>query len=291
LVTTRDRPDELLLSLERLGEQTYQNVEVLVVDDGSKIRNDRLEELFPDLGYTYSAHSRGHIKVRNELMTLASGKYFVHLDDDANWVRPDALALAIETMEATPNAGALAFQVHEGLESPIATAPERCLEEVRSFVGCGHIIRRSAFEAFGPLKEAFGFYCEEIDFCLKLWDAGYSTIRDRGLVVHHRVNWQLRDTITRTNEAGFQGHLAKDRRVRLATRNELWWITERVPAVLMPVWLLNKIVKLMLFHAKRGFLGAVGKGVGDWLRMLPSLLRQRRPVRLRTFRRWVRLPA
>ncbi len=291
LIATRDRPQELRVTLASLAEQTWSDLEVLVLDDGSTTHDPKtLESEFPSVKILSRPESRGYIHARNELMREASGDYFVHLDDDANWIRSDALERAIALLEADPEIGAFAFHVHESLQPPDGPGAAG-VEPVRSFTGCGHIIRRSAFERFGPLRTEFEFYCEEIDFCLELWRAGLRVVTDHSLVVHHRVDWQLRDRIRESNEGDFDGHLAKDRRVRIGTRNELWWITERAPLILLPILTVNKIVKLAFFHNRRGFLGAVLRGVGDWLRLVPRLARTRDPLSLKTFRQWLDLPA
>ncbi len=290
LIATKDRPRELRLTLASLGQQTWPEPEIFVLDDGSTTHDPaKLASEFPKVEIICWPASRGYIEARNELMRRASGDYFVHLDDDANWVLPAALERAIALLEADPEIGAFAFHVHESLTPPDGPVGGG-IEPVRAFTGCGHIIRRSAFERFGPLRTEFEFYCEEIDFCLKLWRGGLRVVTDHGLVVHHRVDWQLRDGITKSNESAFEGQLAKDRRVRIGTRNELWWLTERAPLVLLPLLTVNKIVKLAFFHKRRGFLGAVLRGVGDWLRLMPRLARRRDPLSFKTFRHWLSLP-
>lgn len=291
LIATKDRPQELRASLSALEHQSWPTHEVLVLDDGSSTHDPTsLVNDFPGVEIVCWPESRGYIHARNELMNRATGDYFVHLDDDANWTSPDALKKAIALLEADPEIGAFAFHVHESLEPPDGTG-QAGVEAVRAFTGCGHIIRRSAFERFGPLRTEFEFYCEEIDFCLELWRAGLKVVTDHSLVVHHRVDWQLRDQIRASNEHDFAGQLAKDRRVRIGTRNELWWITERAPLVLLPMLSANKILKLAFFHHRRGFLGAVVRGVGDWLRIAPRLARTRRPLSFKAFRQWLNLPA
>src|SRR5690606_31611285 len=156
--------------------------------------------------------SQGLISSRNELMSRATGAYFLHLDDDAHLVQPDAIEKAVRIMESDEGIGVFAFTVHEDVNPPpqeILNVPSKVID-VRSFTGCGHIIRRSVFEELGPLKEAFVFYCEEIDFCLRAWEAGYRVVRDPSLIVHHRVDWRLRDNIRREDENSNPGYYGKD---------------------------------------------------------------------------------
>jgi len=292
LITTRNRPVELNESLQKIFDQTYSEFEVLIVDDASTTNdiNDIVKK-FTSIRVIKHKESSGYLVSRNELMRLASGKYFLHLDDDAHLVQPDAIEKAVRIMESDEGIGVFAFTVHEDVNPPpqeILNVPSKVID-VRSFTGCGHIIRRSVFEELGPLKEAFVFYCEEIDFCLRAWEAGYRVVRDPSLIVHHRVDWRLRDNIRREDENSNPGYYGKDWRVELGVRNELWWVLQLVPAPYVFGLLPYKAFKFYQFHKKNGYARSVRKGLFDFVRLMPAILKERRPVRRTTFKKWLQL--
>jgi GT2 family glycosyltransferase len=56
---------------------------------------------------------------------------------------------------------------------------------VASFIGFSHLLRREIFAGLGGYREAFEFYGEEKEFCMRLIDAGYRTVYlPDALVIH-----------------------------------------------------------------------------------------------------------
>jgi GT2 family glycosyltransferase len=47
------------------------------------------------------------------------------------------------------------------------------------------LVRRSSFEAVGGFDEAYRLYFEDVDFCVRLWSAGWSVRLDPTVVVRH----------------------------------------------------------------------------------------------------------
>ncbi|GAB3516883.1 glycosyltransferase family 2 protein [Emticicia fontis] len=80
-----NRPDEVRELLESLTRQTYQNFEVIIVEDGSTLKCEEVCRSFEkrlDLKYFYKPNS-GQGFSRNYGFERASGDYFVQLDSDA----------------------------------------------------------------------------------------------------------------------------------------------------------------------------------------------------------------
>ena len=91
------------------------------------------------------------------------------------------------------NMDVFCFKPYEQVSSP---PPKEELPDVikpiKSYIGCGHIIKRPVWKEVGPYWEGFEFYCEELDFSLKAFKKGYSVIMKENLVVHHRIDWDQR---------------------------------------------------------------------------------------------------
>lgn len=88
-------------AIESILAQTYQNFELIIVDDGSTDRTRETIESFTDprIIKVYSDRNRGLITTRNRIAQLAKGKYLALLDADDR-AFPDRLALQVAYLEA-----------------------------------------------------------------------------------------------------------------------------------------------------------------------------------------------
>lgn len=84
IVRTCGRPSVLRETLISLRNQTYSNIEIVVVEDGADVSGKMIKEEFSDLNIVYFAtgEKAGRSKAGNLAMEKASGKYLNFLDDD-----------------------------------------------------------------------------------------------------------------------------------------------------------------------------------------------------------------
>jgi len=84
IVRTKDRPDLLGNALRSVCQQTYANIELVVVNDGGKDVEDMVRELCEDIPAIYIAHesNRGRSAAANTGLKAAKGDYVNFLDDD-----------------------------------------------------------------------------------------------------------------------------------------------------------------------------------------------------------------
>ena len=94
----RTRNNEVLCRrcLESICNQTYPNVEVVVVEDGSSCCEGWIETAFPqlDLHYTKTEENVGRGAALNLAMSKATGDYFNIIDED-DYLMPEHLTLAV----------------------------------------------------------------------------------------------------------------------------------------------------------------------------------------------------
>jgi glycosyltransferase involved in cell wall biosynthesis len=84
--------------------QTYQNIEIIVVDDGSTDNTGRIIEGYGSrIKYFYQDNS-GLAKTRNRGLREASGKYLAFLDADDYWL-PQKLELQLREFNDCPEIG------------------------------------------------------------------------------------------------------------------------------------------------------------------------------------------
>lgn len=94
------RIDWLYEALESAINQTYKNIEIIVVNDGSKEDMTLFLERYKDkIIYKYQ-RNQGVAIARNEAMRIATGDYFAFLDSDDIWL-PEKLEKQIAYMEQT----------------------------------------------------------------------------------------------------------------------------------------------------------------------------------------------
>lgn len=84
LVRTCGRPAMLRETLISLRNQTYSNIEIVVVEDGKNISEPMIKDEFKDLNIVYKATGDkvGRSRAGNIAMEIAHGKYLNFLDDD-----------------------------------------------------------------------------------------------------------------------------------------------------------------------------------------------------------------
>jgi GT2 family glycosyltransferase/predicted Zn-dependent protease len=84
IIATRNRPDTLKEAIQSVLNQSYQNIEIIVANDGGDDVSPLISELNERDTITYARHARtlGPAAPRNTGLKLARGKYCLFLDDD-----------------------------------------------------------------------------------------------------------------------------------------------------------------------------------------------------------------
>lgn len=82
VIPTYNRPDYLERAVKSTLLQTYENIEIIVVDDCSELDLDLLKNKYPSVCYLKNNTNRGACYSRNRGIWEASGEYINFLDDD-----------------------------------------------------------------------------------------------------------------------------------------------------------------------------------------------------------------
>jgi GT2 family glycosyltransferase len=184
-ITTKDRWDDLAVTLSALRANGYGDVETIVIDDGSKRPvPPSLRAAFPKVCFERVDRSLGYVVQRNRLAQMLSSTYYLSLDDDSFPVAGD-MNTAVAWLEDHPSVIALALHIVER-DSTIPRAETfREPFPVQYFIGCGHLLRRARFLELGGYMERLHYYVEENQFCLNSLLQGFSTYAYPGVVVRH----------------------------------------------------------------------------------------------------------
>ena len=107
IIPTYNRAACLKLALASVLNQTYQNFEIIVVDDASTDGTADVVRGFADARITYVRHDVNRGKVgagaaaRNSGIARAQGTYIAFLDDDDEWL-PEKLARQVAVLDRGP---------------------------------------------------------------------------------------------------------------------------------------------------------------------------------------------
>ena len=89
IITTHNRKDLVIKSIKSVMDQTYSNIEIIVVDDGSTDDTGHYIEKIADeasLKYIYNSDALGGNHARNIGINHSKGEYLAFLDDDDEWL-------------------------------------------------------------------------------------------------------------------------------------------------------------------------------------------------------------
>ena len=286
-ITTRNRPESLARCLTSLAAFERSIAEVVVVDDSSDVPIDAELDGIPQsirekLVLVNQPGRQGYIVARNAIVRRAQTAFVLMLDDDTVVRDGKAIADAIDVLSDRASIGAVGFAQAEGDGSPWPASAQPSVADypclVPAFIGFAHLLRRDAFLAVGGYREAFYFYGEEKDFCLRLLDAG----REVAYLPHARVV-HLPDPEGRS----------PSRYLRQVIRNDCLGALYNEP---FPLPLATVPLRLFRYFRMRSHGRIADAGGFAWILrelagQLPDVARQRKPVRWATLRRWRALRA
>lgn len=133
IVRTCGRPSILRETLISLRNQTYSNLEIVVVEDGEALSGEMIKKEFSDLNILYHPTVRkvGRSKAGNIAMTLSHGKYLNFLDDDDVFFA-DHVEVLVAALEKTRKMAAYATSY----ETPIVINSREPYEyEIKNYLG------------------------------------------------------------------------------------------------------------------------------------------------------------
>jgi len=164
IIPARDHARFLGEALDSVLAQTFQDLEVLVVDDGSTDETASVVTAYaPPVRYHYQTHG-GVSRARNEGLRQTQGSYVAFLDADDTWA-PAKLERQVAFLDAHPRVGVVftSYYLTDETGRPFAIEPRRFPYRCRPFerlliwpYGGMNVamVRRACFDRVGAFAES-----------------------------------------------------------------------------------------------------------------------------------------
>jgi GT2 family glycosyltransferase len=199
IIPTYSRYDLLTTCIDGLLNQTLGNIEIIIVDNASKVNIQRIVERRYGARVTTLRLHRNFFfcGAVNHGATLAKSDYIAVLNDDC-MVSPGWAETVLETFARYPSAGSVASLVLNASDKELinsagdhldisgrptnlywnqrASQVSLSITQVFSAAGSCAAYRRDAFEAAGKFDNDFAAYLDDIDLGFRLQLLGYTTI-------------------------------------------------------------------------------------------------------------------
>ena len=189
-IATKNRHQELLVTLNQLRAGPLRDCPVIVVDDGSTPAIEIPGNLD---NVQLIRHDESHdvASSRNEIAHTVETPFWLTLDDDSYPVEVDISAL-IQLLHRSKDVIAISCPFKEQFEGDwiwLNPSLKSDVYPVRTFVACSGIINIERFLEIGGYSEWVYQFGEESDLSLRAYRAGYATIHSDILKVqHNKVN-------------------------------------------------------------------------------------------------------
>jgi glycosyltransferase involved in cell wall biosynthesis len=223
VVPTYNRADLLPRAMDSVLDQTYGDLELVVVDDGSTDDTGTVVEGYDDPRVRYVAHetNRGANVARNTGIEAADGEYVAFLDSDDEW-RPRKLELQMDAMsdgawvgaycEAETRTTGLTADLRAAAASVLARADDEpdsrggaelvgeiLADNVQPGAGSTLLVRTDVARDVGGFDEDLDRF-QDPEFVLRVLQEGPVTYVDEPLVVRHPTGSPPADVVRTADE-------------------------------------------------------------------------------------------
>ena len=141
-------------AIESVLQQTFQDFEIVVVDDGSTDNSAAVAKAYPRVRCICKGHS-GISATRNAAIAEAKGEFVAFLDADDLWA-PEKLEKQLAYLDAHPQCDlvhALAQNFFDGPEETMTQRQKQLMEANLENYMAASCIRRRLFERIGNFRE------------------------------------------------------------------------------------------------------------------------------------------
>lgn len=216
IILNWNQATDTLACLKSLSDVSYQHKSLVVVDNGSHDDSaDLIRREYPTIDVIALRKNIGCSGGRNTGLAFArslNSDFVLFLDNDTA-VDPHFLYHLIKTAELNPSIGILTSKIVLYSEPDIcwtaggSVNPDGSVEALYYFApadelpdtvfyvdwvpGCVLFVRREVYEQIGEFDDAYSFYFEDIDFCVRASRLDYKIAVVPQSIVFHKVSQSL----------------------------------------------------------------------------------------------------
>ena len=275
-IATKNRWSDLQVTLNKLKESGLESLPIIIYDDASDnpCSFDLKSLGFDRLQFQTFVESQGYIARRNQIAAQIKTKYYLSLDDDSYPI-DRTLAAAIAFAEAQEDLLCLSFPIYNPVQHKYENSSAQSKpHQVRSFIGCGHLLHRDRFLSLNGYKAELVHQGEEMELAARAWQQGWHCYHFPDFWVHHTAssngrNWQRMD---------FYG-----------ARNHVLWNDWYVPNQLKTIKQIRALISRLLLSLKvRRWSLIQGEIAG--FRAIANHKHNRQNMSPEHFQQWQKLP-
>lgn len=198
LITTKNRLEDLVYTLNKIQHLIDKtDVECVVFDDGSSDETTQFIAVnYPKIILYTNKISKGYLYCRNKMLNETRSDFAISLDDDAHFVTEQPLELIANYFDKNPKVGLLGFRVFWSKQNPSSMFSSDLSIRMKSFVGCAHVWRMTAWRGIPNYPKWFVFYGEEDFASYQLFKKNWEIHYLPEVLVHHRVDLKARKNNT-----------------------------------------------------------------------------------------------
>ena len=206
LITTKNRLEDLKSTLLQINPLLVRDdVACTICDDGSTDgTSEFIRANYPEIKLIQHSKSKGYIYSRNLMLNQTVSEYAISFDDDSCFISENPLQFIDDYFKANPSCGLIAFRIFWSKTIPESTVSKDIPQRVKSFVGCAHVWRMTAWNTIPDYPNWFVFYGEEDFASYQLFKKNIEIHYLPSVLVHHRV-----DLIARKSNNDYQWRLRR----------------------------------------------------------------------------------
>ena len=205
IIPTWNRSEELRTCLESVLAQEHDDVEVIVVDNGSTDgTSEMLKERFPDVRLISNQTNVGACAARNQAMVESSGNLLWFLDSDSEVSDPRCLANMLSRLQEDASIGSIGGElrsddtgrtfvlVKKVLPNAETVTDQVPVEEASAsrcdyLATCNCLVKREHLVEWGGFDETYFFLSEDKELGLYLRQKGLKNIASGDTSAFHNI--------------------------------------------------------------------------------------------------------
>lgn len=177
-------------SIDSVLASTYENIEIIVVNDGSDEFSDELKKFTAPKTIIINQNNQGLSSARNSGIKIAKGKYILPLDADDK-IHPNYIEKAVNILEKQPQIGIVYCKAEFFGEK----RGEWKIDEYKfpdilwtNSIFCSALYKKADWEKVGGYKKEMNKGFEDWEFWISLIENGAEVFRIPEILFYYRQN-------------------------------------------------------------------------------------------------------